>query len=224
MTLYYRKNKNMNWYGESIGILILEASYPCIPGNVGNATTFDFPVRYKVVKGASINRLLYKRDKTLIKPFIDAALELQDEGVKAITGACGFMILFQDQIRDALDIPVFMSSLLQLPFISSIIRQNKKIGIVTANSSSLTQEHLDIATRNQNLNMIIHGMEEKEEFRSSVLEEKGTLDSRRIENEVLEVMQDMMKKKYQPWGYSFRVQRPSALCKKNSRDVRITGF
>jgi len=192
MTRYHIRNKHMNWYGESIGILILEASYPCIPGNVGNASTFDFPVRYSVVKGASIDRLLNQKDKSLAKPFIDAALKLQDEGVKAITGACGFMVLFQEQIKKALDIPVFMSSLMQLPFISGMIQPVKKTGIITANKSSLTQEHLYIATGKQEINLVVYGMEDQDEFRTSVLEEKGSLDSDKIKHEILGVTQKMM--------------------------------
>ena len=63
MKLYHAANKTQSWYGESIGILILNATYPCVPGNVGNASTFPFPVRYKEVKEASIERLLKKADK-----------------------------------------------------------------------------------------------------------------------------------------------------------------
>jgi hypothetical protein len=89
MAFFQAKNKKQSWYGESIGILILDATYPCIPGNVGNASTFPFPVRYKVVKEASIERLLKQKDITLLEPFIDAAIELQEEGVKAITISVG---------------------------------------------------------------------------------------------------------------------------------------
>ena len=39
-------------YGASIGILMLEARFPRIVGDMGNAHTWPFPVCYKVVKGA----------------------------------------------------------------------------------------------------------------------------------------------------------------------------
>ena len=123
MAFFQAKNKKQSWYGESIGILILDAAYPCIPGNVGNASTFPFPVRYKRVKEASIERLVKQKDITLLEPFIDAAIELQEEGVKAITGACGFMALFQREVSDAVDVPVFLSSLLQIPFVYQIKKQ-----------------------------------------------------------------------------------------------------
>jgi len=190
MKLYRVKNKKQSWYGESIGILILDATYPCIPGNVGNASTFSFPVRYKVVKGASIERLIKVKDMTLLSSFIDAAVELQEEGVKAITGACGFMALFQREVSDAVDVPVFLSSLLQIPFIYQIKKQ--KIGIITADSKSLTPEHFISVGVNKEIPLLIGGMEDQKEFREAILEEKGTLDSDLIESEVAGVAKKLI--------------------------------
>jgi len=192
MAFFRAKNKNQSWYGESIGILILDATYPCIPGNVGNASTFPFPVRYKVVKEASIERLIKKRDKTLVQPFIDAAIELQEEGVKAITGACGFMALFQQEVSAAVNVPVFISSLLQIPFIYQIKKQ--KIGIITADSKSLTPEHFISVGVTKEIPLLIGGMEDQKEFREAILEEKGTLDSDLIEREVVDVAKKLITK------------------------------
>ena len=190
MAFFQAKNKKQSWYGESIGILILDATYPCIPGNVGNASTFPFPVRYKVVKEASIERLIKQKDINLLEPFIDAAIELQEEGVKAITGACGFMALFQREVSDAVDVPVFLSSLLQIPFIYQIKKQ--KIGIITADSKSLTPEHFISVGVNKEIPLLIGGMEDQKEFREAILEEKGTLDSDLIESEVVGVAKKLI--------------------------------
>ncbi len=192
MAVFQVRNKLQSWYGESIGILILDATYPCVPGNVGNASTFDFPVRYKVVKNASIDRLLNQRDPSLLIPFIEAARELQDEGVKAITGACGFMALFQRQVADALDIPVFLSSLLQVPFIYQMLPRGRKIGIISADSSALTSDHFASVGITPDIPLILGGMEKKKEFREAVLLEKGTLDSEQIQCEVVEVAEQMV--------------------------------
>ena len=43
-------------YGASVGILMLETRFPRIPGDMGNAETWPFPVLYKVVPGASPRR------------------------------------------------------------------------------------------------------------------------------------------------------------------------
>ncbi|SEN80208.1 hypothetical protein SAMN04488103_1084 [Gemmobacter aquatilis] len=100
------RDKRQSWFGEDIGILILDAAYPCVPGNVGNATSFPFPVRYQEVRGASIDRLLNQRDPSLAEPFIEAARELEARGVRTITGAYGFLALFQKQIAASVRIPV----------------------------------------------------------------------------------------------------------------------
>jgi Asp/Glu/hydantoin racemase len=187
MAVYHVQNKLQSWYGESVGILILDAAYPCVPGNVGNAGTFNFPVRYKVVKNASIDRLLNQRDPALLQPFIDAARQLQAEGVKAITGACGFMALFQRQVADSVDIPVFLSSLLQVRFIHPMLPKGRKIGIISANSSVLTPEHFAGVGITSDIPLVLAGMENQTEFRDAILLEKGSLDSDQIQREVVEV-------------------------------------
>jgi aspartate/glutamate racemase len=191
MAQFQVTRKGQSWYGESIGILILDASYPCIPGNVGNASTFPFPVRYQKVSGASIDRLLNQRDPGLLEPFVAAAKKLESRGVRAITGACGFMAQFQPQVRAAVSIPVFLTSLLQIPFIFNIT--GKPVGVITANSSCLTVEHFRGAGIPDGMPMIIAGMEEQTEFREAVLEEKGTLDSDKIEQETVEVARELVR-------------------------------
>ncbi len=186
MPVFSVRRKTQSWYGEAIGILILDAAYPCVPGNVGNATTFGFPVRYEVVRGASIDRLLNQRDPTLAQPFVEAAQRLRDSGVRAITGACGFMALFQREVAAAVDIPVLLTSLLQIPFIFSITK--RPVGIVTANSKALTDRHFEALGIGRDMPLAIAGMEEQPEFRSAILEEKGTLDSRKIEKELVGVV------------------------------------
>ncbi|MDR3280173.1 MAG: aspartate/glutamate racemase family protein [Synergistaceae bacterium] len=193
MTVYRIKSKTRSWDGETIGILILDAAYPCIPGNVGNATTYDFPVRYKEVKGSSIERLLNERDPSLLEPFIQGARELEAEGVGAITGACGFMALFQPQVAAAVNVPVFLSSLLQAPFIRATLKPDQKIGIISANASVLTDDHFRNVGITPDIPIAVYGMEDQYEFRSSVLEEKGTLDSDKVREEILGVTARMMR-------------------------------
>lgn len=194
MPHYRITNPGQSWYGESVGILILNAAYPCIPGNVGNATSFDFPVRYKTVREASIDRLLNQRDPALLQPFIDAARELAADGVKAITGACGFMALFQREIAAAVDIPVFMSSLLQIPFMHQITAPGRRIGVITANAEVLTDEHFASVGVSPDIPLAVVGMQVCREFREAVLEEKGTLDSDTMAAEVVAVARDLVRR------------------------------
>lgn len=47
-----------NTYGEIIGIIMGERTFPRIPGDMGNATTFNFPVRLHVVKDIDVSTRL----------------------------------------------------------------------------------------------------------------------------------------------------------------------
>ena len=82
--MIYEAKEGQYSAGEAIGILLLDALLPLPPGDVANATTFSFPVRYKVVKAASIDRLIYERAPVLLERFIDAGWELVREGVPGI--------------------------------------------------------------------------------------------------------------------------------------------
>lgn len=190
--IYKSRLKSQSWAGETIGILVLDCYYPFLPGNVANATTYDFPVRYAVVEGATADRLLYQADPTLIEPFIAAARKLQDEGVKAITGACGFMALFQKEIAAAVDIPVFASSLLQVPFVHQIT--GKRVGIITADSTCLKPAHFSGTGISEDIPLAIGGMESKEAFMQGIIANIGELDDAAIREGVVEVAQDLQAK------------------------------
>jgi Asp/Glu/hydantoin racemase len=192
MAIYKVTNTQQSWYGISIGIIILNVNIPYLPGNVGNATTFPFPVQYIKVKEASLKRLIKEQDSSLIEPFITAAKELEAQGVKAITGGCGFTALFQKEVAASVSVPVFLSSLIQIPFIFQILKPGQKIGIVTADKSSLTNRHFAaVGVDPETIPMVIAGMEDKKEFKQAILEEKGTLDSSKVEKELLETIEEM---------------------------------
>ena len=125
-----------------------------------------------------------------MEPFIEAAKLLESRGVRAITGACGFMAQFQPQVCAAVNIPVFLTSLLQIPFIFQIT--GRPVGIVTANSACLTPDHFKGAGIPDGLPFIVAGMQGQTEFREAVLEEKGTLDSDKIEQEVVNVARELV--------------------------------
>ena len=63
-------------YGAPLGILMLEAKFPRIPGDMGNGTTWPFPVLYRVVTGASPEKVVLKGAAGLLPDFIDAAIDL----------------------------------------------------------------------------------------------------------------------------------------------------
>jgi Asp/Glu/hydantoin racemase len=129
-------------YGAAVGILMLEARFPRIPGDVGNALTWPFPVHYKVVRGASPDLVVRRNAEGLLGAFIDAARELVSDGADGITTNCGFLALFQKELADAVDVPVLSSSLMQVATVNRLLPSGKRAGILTISGSTLTGEHL----------------------------------------------------------------------------------
>lgn len=126
--------------GHGLGIIAVDLDYPKLPGNVANASSFDFPVVYEVVK-FEIERL-FAGDPSIRQMVVDAALSLEARGVRAVVGACGYFIHFQKEVAAALHVPVFMSSLLQLPLIGAGIGEGRSVAIMAADGPSLTAEVL----------------------------------------------------------------------------------
>lgn len=190
--MLYRVKRGQVSYGEAVGIILLENYVPFIPGDVANATSYDFPVRFQRVEGFSVDRIM-KHDMGLTEDILRAAKALEREGVRAITGDCGFMILYQEAIQKKLSVPVFMSSLLQIPFMRTILPAGGKIGIVTANAGALTDPVLQKAGAGERESLVLAGMEGYEHFHSAVFDEEGVLDSDRIEAEVMDAAVKLVK-------------------------------
>jgi hypothetical protein len=151
-----------------LGMLMLDTRFPRVIGDIGNPRTFDHPVRYAVVQGASPQRVVRERDVRLLQPFVDAGRRLVEEGVAAITTSCGFLVLFQRELQAALPVPVWTSSLLLLPGLPHA-------GVVTADAASLGPDHLraagaDAATP-------IEGIAAGSAFQRTLLDNRVELDT-----------------------------------------------
>ncbi|MEV6773536.1 aspartate/glutamate racemase family protein [Nocardia sp. NPDC051030] len=169
----------------SIGVLCLDTAYPKIPGHIRNPATFDFPIVYQVVHGATPRRLITEADPTLLAPFIDAARKLESEGVAAITSACGFLVLFQQQLANAVHIPLYSSSLIQLPMVHRMLAPDRKVGLLVAAENSLTPRHLQ-AIGAESVPTCIAGMSTHPEFRDVILDgRRPDLNPDRLGQEVL---------------------------------------
>jgi Asp/Glu/hydantoin racemase len=162
-------------YGAPLGILMLEARFPRIPGDMGNATTWPFPVLYRVVRGASPEKVVLDGARGLLPDFIAAARELVAHGAEAITTNCGFLSLCQRELADAVAVPVATSSLMQVPWVQATLPPGKRVGVVTISKSTLTARHLEAA--GVPLDTPIAGTEEgRELFRVLIKAEAQDMD------------------------------------------------
>jgi Asp/Glu/hydantoin racemase len=172
-----------NVYGVPLGVLMLQSKFPRIPGDVGNASTWPFPVLYRVVEGASPQRVVRRlHDGALLEPFVDAARELERAGTSLVTTNCGFLVLFQRRIQEQLGVPFVSSSLLAVPWLQALLPAGKRVGVLTIERSSLTARHLASAGVREDIP--VAGMEEVGGyFLEAILGDGDELDVRRAFDE-----------------------------------------
>nr|AFV52114.1 hypothetical protein [Streptoalloteichus sp. ATCC 53650] len=184
----YRGRKGQVSYGTSVGILMLEADVPLIPGDVGNATSYDFPVQYHLVPGATVETVIFRPDLGLRDTFIESARHLVDQGVRAITGDCAYMGIHQQAVADAVPVPVFLSSLLQVPMLLTMLRSDQKLGVLVAGDDELGDQLLSSAgiVGADRDRLAVAGLRSKPYWAQTILEQTGELDFDRLESEVVE--------------------------------------
>jgi hypothetical protein len=171
-------------YGASVGILMLETRFPRIPGDMGNALTWPFPVLYKVVPGASPRRVVYDKAQGLLDDLLAAAAELVRLGADGITTTCGFLSLYQRELAAHVRVPVAASSLMQIPLVERILPPGQRVGVLTVSAASLTPEHFTAAGADPNTPVV--GTDNGREFTRVMLDEKHTLDAAAAERDILE--------------------------------------
>lgn len=174
--------------GHPIGIIAVDLVYPKLPGNVANATTYDFPVLYKKVNFDI--ELLFAGASEIEAEIIDAAKELEADGVRAIIGACGYFAHFQRQVAEAVDVPVFLSSLCQIPIIKLGLKSSQKIAVFAASGENLNDTLLQKVGVDLN-DCVIQNIGNLESF-APIRWGKTQLDNGRLTKDLMEVAQKLV--------------------------------
>ena len=169
-------------YGASVGLLLLESRFPRIPGDGGNAATWPFPMLYRVVGGATPDKVVRARG-AIVDDFVDAARELVAMGADGITTNCGFLVLHQDRLAQACGVPVAASSLLQVPWVERLLPPGRRVGVVTVEAKSLTPRHLECAGARPDTP--VEGTEGGAEFTRVLLGDEMELDVDRAREDVI---------------------------------------
>jgi hypothetical protein len=145
-------------YGMGLGIMILDDVYPGFPGDVRNASAYPFPIQYEIVEGVDIHKLVEEEDKSpCLEPILRAAKKLERMGCRAIAAECGYFAYFQQETAASVKVPVFMSSLLQVPLAQRIIRPDQVVGILAAHAPKLTGQHLEAVGVELGSNYVVGG-------------------------------------------------------------------
>ena len=169
---------------------MLEAQFPRIPGDMGNATTWPFPVLYKVVRGASPQKVVNERATGLLDRFLDAARELVRLGADGITTNCGFLALYQREIAHAAGVPVATSSLMQIPFLQSVLPPGKRVGVVTISKESLSADHLRAIGVDPGVPVV--GTEGRREFHRVIVKDELVMDVAQAEADILDAGRELV--------------------------------
>lgn len=176
--------------GNAIGIILLDVLCPMLPGDVANATTYNFPVHYKVLEGVTAERV-FRADPSVLAEVIEGGKELEKQGVRAIVTDCGFFGNYQKEVAAALNIPVFLSSLLQIPLISRALKPNQKVGVICADAASLSPGLLSACGIDDPSTIVVAGMQGLPEAKNFGLC-TGRLNSFKVEQELVNLARQLV--------------------------------
>lgn len=161
-------------FGANVGIMMLETQFPRIYGDIANANTWPFPVQYRIVRGATPDKVVRNDPLALVDEFISAAQDLVASGCDGLTTNCGFLALIQDRVSAAVPVPVATSSLMQIPLAQHMLPPGKRVGVITISKTDLSEAHLRAA--GASLDTPIVGTDEGRAFTHGILDDQPSID------------------------------------------------
>ena len=182
----HRRRPGALSYGARWGVLMLDFDSPFVPGDMGNAATYDGPALFQRVEGLTVPAILADVDGRHTPAVVAAARALVTQGAPAVTSNCGFMLRYQNAVAAALgSVPVLLSSLLQLPMLTAMTAPDRCVGIVTADERVLTPSLLDELLPGTGARLQIVGLQNSPSFRATMFDGDDELDADAIRGEVV---------------------------------------
>lgn len=163
------------------GLVQLES----LRGNSTNLDTYPFPVRLCRIEGANVESVLENPSPVVLQRMISESQKLIRQGIRAITTSCGFNAVFQKELTRALPVPVFTSSLLQVPFVRNLLPPDQAIAVITAKSSALKDVHLRAAGIVSREMLQVLGMEHSPEWNKIFTKPEEKVDLETVAREVV---------------------------------------
>lgn len=185
-------------FGEKVGLMIFRGWYPAIsdPKHMANAQAYKFPVRIGFVDDPfNLKNIIEEgaTDAWNLDNWISCARQLQEDGCKVLVGGCGLTGMMQSKLKEAVDIPVFTSTMMFIPFLQ--LTTKGKIGVITVNENSLSMNNNELFDE-LNINkdsIIIRGMDQSKWAKgwSSQFNEDD-YDKNIVENSLVQVAKKMV--------------------------------
>jgi aspartate/glutamate racemase len=186
-----------NVFGVTIGLVQMHVNLAMIPGNMSNATTFDFPILYRRMNANNVADVMANPPtQNFTDAVVEAAQWLELQGVRAIMGNCGFFGSYQNEVKARINVPFFSSSLMMLPMMLHSMPGKKKVGVITANGPVLEQvqaiENCGLSTEDKENRIVVMGCENGEEFSSAIMANTGVYNPLKVEQEIVAVAKQML--------------------------------
>ncbi len=186
-----------NVFGVTIGLVQMHVNLAMIPGNMGNATTFDFPILYRRMNAENVVDVMANPPtQNFTDAIVEAAQWLELQGVRAIMGNCGFFGSYQNAVKARINVPFFSSSLMMLPMMVHSMPSNKKVGVITANAPILKKvqaiENCGLSPEDKENRIVVVGCENGEEFSSAIMANTGVYNALKVEQEIVAVARQLL--------------------------------
>ncbi len=189
--LKLKPQSGRSFSGAPIGILLVEADYAMLPGNVANASSYDFPVLYHVLKGVTFERIA-AADPSVLDVLIVGGQALIANGVRAVVSACGSFANYQRSASAALSVPTYLSSMLQVPWIQAALQPKQKLLVIAAVGKAITAKVYEECNITDTDRLLIEQAIDVPEF-AAMLSPEGFNPSK-LESQLSEHARDLVKK------------------------------
>jgi hypothetical protein len=172
----------------TLGVLMLDTRFPRWPGDIGCAQGLAGAVIRRRVVGALPRRVVVDaaalRSSALDRAFEAAAHELVAAGATVLATSCGFLVLLQSALQQALPVPLVSSSLLQLP---ALLEREPRVGVLTIAAAALGVEHLRAAGVPESRlgDVVVEGVAPDSAFACAILGNQPTLDAAQAGRDVV---------------------------------------
>jgi len=184
-------------YGATVGILQLPANIPMLPGDMGNPTTFNFPVLYELIEEIDPFWVLAAEPHPVVMEKVIAACKrLTMQGVRSIIGNCGFFANYQPEVAKSLDpgVQFFNGSLMQVPMLLNSVGSDKKVGVLTANAELLIPSPAlkNCGVSDKDMSRVVIVGNEKGKEMNRITGETGSFNPKALEQELVALATKMI--------------------------------
>jgi Asp/Glu/hydantoin racemase len=170
---------------------MLDTHFPRPVGDIGNPASFDHPVLFARLDGATVASVVTGEPLPagLQATILEQAHKLIAQGATAITTSCGFLSPLQDELQAALPVPVITSALWLLPRLRAQHSHEAQFGIITFDARKLSAHHLPDAGK-----LTIEGLAPQCHLHQVIADDLPELDMARAEADVAEAAHRLVKR------------------------------